>query len=297
MKILFWFISIGIMCASFAISAESIIEVNALNYPVWIERDQQKIPIGPGYQLNQDDVIKTGQYGRAWLSLEDGSVVKLGQNAQFKITTAQYVGQNDGSILKAAFNVLKGAFRFTTSFFDARRKIPHQISIKIGAITAGIRGTDIWGRANDAEDFVTLLEGLIEVNAEGEQTIMLSEPLSLYKKKRDQKADEVTVVDLTTVKKLGAETELSTDEGIATTSGIYDLVLMSLNDPSNLLQILDKFYQGGYAVDTMVIEVEGEKFTRVLIKGLVSKQAAENLSRRMIDEFSLQSVWVRKHSF
>ena len=128
-------------------NAETLIRVNALNYPVWIERGTQVIPLLPGSTLASGDMVRTGPSGRAWLSMADGSVIKLGQSAQFKVVEAGYRQQDDNTVLDAALNVIKGAFRFTTAFFKPRRKTPHEVNIKIGTITAGLRGTDIWGRA------------------------------------------------------------------------------------------------------------------------------------------------------
>jgi hypothetical protein len=294
MKLLIPFIFISFMSITVPLQAKSIVVLNSLNYPVWIERQQKIIPLAPGDELNQEDIVKTGSSGRAWLTLADGSVVKLGQAAQFAIREVGYEPQDNRSLLKATLDVIKGAFRFTTSFFNPDRKIPHQVNIKIGAITAGLRGTDVWGRSTESEDFVTLLEGEIEVTAKGEQSTSLSEPFTLYLKKRDQPADPITRVDINTVSKLGAETELSEELGVASINGEYDLVLMSLQYPANLDQVLKTFRQDGYAVAQEAVEIDDQQYTRLLLKGLVSRQAAENLSQRLIGDYELPSVWIKK---
>lgn len=297
MKILLPFITIILASFSLINQAQAVVSVNALNYPVWVERDLSIIPLAPGDELLQGDMVKTGQSGRAWLSMQDGSVVKLGQDAQFEISSAEYQQQEENTILKAALNVVKGAFRFTTSFFNPQRKTPHQVNIKIGAITAGIRGTDIWGRSNDEEDFVTLLEGTIEVTAEGEGQAILSEPLSLYLKKRNQPADPVTLVDMDTVQSLGAETELSHDLGTAGIDGKYELVLMSVKDAQSVESVLERFHQQGYAVETVSAEVNDEIYTRIVLKGFDSRATASQAIERIQNELDLNAVWVNNSIF
>lgn len=297
MKILHPFIPIGFLMISLAAVADSIISVNALNYPAWIERNQQLIPLAPGSELHDGDIIKTGQSGRVWLSMWDGSVVKLGQGAEFKITSVEYEKENYNEVLKATLNVIKGAFRFTTSFFKPKRKSAHQVNIKIGAITAGLRGTDIWGRSTEVEDFVTLLEGSIMVEAEGTASAVLSEPLTLYLKKRGQAPEPLSLVEATSLQKLGQETELSAGEGIASIAGEYELVLMSGQNPDGIQRALRRFQQQGYAVQTMPVEINGEQYTRLVLQGFVSPQAASALSYRLKQDFNLQDVWMRKRSF
>ena len=87
-------------------TANAIVRVNAMNYPVWKERGQEIIPLLPGSVLSNGDLIKTGAGGRAWLSMADGSVVKLGESAQFRIESARY-HEGENTILKAAFNVIR----------------------------------------------------------------------------------------------------------------------------------------------------------------------------------------------
>jgi len=296
MKILLPFIFISLLPLSMTSGADPLISIDSLNYPVWIERENKIIPLAPGDQLNEGDLIKTGSSGRAWLSMQDGSVIKLGQDVDFKIKSAAYAQQANNSVLKAALDVVKGAFRFTTSFFSPKRKTAHQVNIKIGAITAGLRSTDIWGRASDEEDFVALLDGSINISAEGQDSAILSAPLSLYVKKRHRPAEPISSVDLATVQILGAETELSEELGIARIDGEFEIVLMSFNNPDNASRALKRFHLAGYAVEAMKVETHGIKYTRIVLKGLISNQAATNLFKRMEKEFSLQNYWILKRS-
>ena len=282
---------------SFAIHASSLISVDSVNYPVWVQRDNQSIPLAPGDELLQGDIVQTGSSGRAWLSMNDGTVVKLGQATQFAVREIGYQQQQDESVLKAAIDVVKGAFRLTTGFFTPKRQTAHQVDARIGAITVGIRGTDIWGRAGDDQDFVALLEGIIDVFSGDEPSVRMDQPLSLYLKPKDQPAAPVQSVAEEKVAELGQQTELVSELGIASINGTYDLVLMSLQDEALVDSIIQRFHEAGYAVKTERFSFNDTQYTRLILQGFVDKQAAQNLRGRISDEFLLQDVWVKKRSF
>ena len=91
-------------------NAKAVVSVNSLNFPVWVERGEQLEPLAPGDKLLVGDVVQTGSKGRVWLSIEDGSVVKLGQETRFVVNQAKFQSEENETILEAGFNVLKGAF-------------------------------------------------------------------------------------------------------------------------------------------------------------------------------------------
>lgn len=284
-----------LFCLPLSVHSESNVSVNSLNYPVWAERDQSVVALSVGDELENGDVIKTGENGRAWLSMADGSVIKLGQGAQFQIKKASYVDNDQGTVLDVALNVLKGAFRFTTGFFNSKRRTPHQVNVQIGAITAGLRGTDIWGRNTESEDFVTLLDGAINVVADGEIPTRIDQPLALYSKKTGMPAEMSTIsVPLSSI--LAMETELSKAEGIASIEGQYDLMLMSLMDGAFALDNMNRFKQAGYGVKKQFVTLGEQRFTRLFLPGFSTREAAQNQSIMLADRFGLDSLWIKKNN-
>lgn len=288
------FLLFGLILLSTSARSESIFAVNAVNYPIWIERDQQFIPVAPGDELKDGDVVNTGRHGRAWLSMSDGSMVKLGKEARFEITAAGYQQEGDNSILNAALDVVRGVFRFTTSFLQPERESGHEVSISIGSITVDMRGTDIWAHSTIAEDSVILLEGSISVEAEGEPVVYLFDPLSFYLKKRGQAPDPVKIIDMETVNELAVETELSFDLGIATTEGDYQLVFMSALDASNLNGLRQIIQQQGYAARPMTAEVDGVIYTRLVLPGFASLETAVSAAELLKTELLLPDIWINK---
>ena len=288
------FILLFISCSATAAQSTYI---NALNYPVWAERNQSRITLSPGSPLLNGDIVQTGSMGRAWIALADGSVVKLGQDTRFEIRSAELQQQQQGALLSAALNVIRGAFRFTSGFFAAKFTSKHQVNIRIGAVTVGIRGTDIWGRSSADEDFVALLDGNITVESAGDASVVLDQPLSRYLKKTAPAEAVIDSLSKSELEILAGETELAVEQGIANIDGGFELVLMSLSDPKSVTLMVKKFEQAGYALNIEPVIVNFEKFQRLKISGFVSRQAAKSLAEQLQHEFKLDSVWVKAVDF
>src|SRR5262245_54728163 len=173
--------------------------VEAVQYPAWLERGGAKVPLTPGTALQALDKLQTGGNARVQLRLAEGSAVKLGENAQFVIERAE----DRGGIFRGALQVLTGAFRFTSQAVSR----PKDISIKVKNVTAGIRGTDLWGKSTDERDLVCLLEGKISVGSEGHPTVTLDQPLDFYQR-RPGADPQVAKVDAKQVQEWALETEI-----------------------------------------------------------------------------------------
>jgi hypothetical protein len=132
--------------------------------------NNSRVPLAPGVALGSLDKVVTGDNGRLLLRLADGSTVKLGEKARLNLTQAEATRDNDVTTLQATLNVLVGAFRFTTNAFDKLQN-RRTVDIKISTVTAGIRGTDLWGAQRPDREIVCLIEGNITVDRELGSTI------------------------------------------------------------------------------------------------------------------------------
>src|SRR6476659_3082205 len=177
--------------------------VEAVQYPAWLERGGAAVPLTPGTPLRANDQLRTGSNARVQLKMSEGSTVKLGENAKFIIDKTETRG-----VFTATLSVIAGAFRFTT---DALRKATRRdITIKVKNVTAGIRGTDLWGKSTDERDLVCLLEGKIAVGSEGHPSVTLDQPLDFYQRPRGGDPS-VAKVDEKQIAIWAQETELSDD--------------------------------------------------------------------------------------
>src|SRR6266850_4880725 len=186
--------------------AQAAASVEGVQMPAWVERNGRRTPLLPGMELQAGDQIFTGAGSRALLRLSEGSIVKLGENGTLRLTEMSR-GQE---IFKATLGVLQGAFRFTTELIGAKRK--REIDIRVASVTAGIRGTDLWGRSRKDNEIVCLIEGAIEVGAEGEALQKMDQPLQFYRRV-DAKTQPVGKVDDKQLTQWAAETEIEDGKG------------------------------------------------------------------------------------
>ena len=224
------------LLGSTAIRAE-IATVEAVQYPAWLERGGTTVPLVPGTRLQPKDRLRTGADARVRLQMGEGSAVKLGEKAQFVIESAE-----DRSIFKAALGVLAGAFRFTTSPLSTRKR---DFSIKAKTVTAGIRGTDLWGKSTGERDLVCLLEGKITVGAEGHPTVTMDQPLDFYQKPRDG-APSVAKVDPKQVEEWAKETEVQPDGPAALAGGKWRVVAAAKPARDEALKLNRQLRRDGY---------------------------------------------------
>jgi hypothetical protein len=224
-----------------ALSARAEIgTVEAVQYPAWLERGGNAVPLVPGTRLQPKDALRTGGNARVQVRLGEGSAVKLGENARFVVERAE-----DRSIFRATLSVLAGAFRFTTNPLSNRKR---DVAIKAKTVTAGIRGTDLWGKSTGERDLVCLLEGKITVGAEGHPEVTLDQPLDFYQKPRDG-APSVAKVDPAQVAEWAKETEVSASGAAARADGRWRVVAASRADRDGALAISRRLRRDGFPAE------------------------------------------------
>jgi hypothetical protein len=111
------------------------------------------------------------------------------------------------------------------------------MTITVATVTAGIRGTDLWGKAAPDRDIVCLIEGRIEVSRGGDPTITMDQPLSFYIAPRGQPPLLVQPVNPDQLKQWAAETEVETGRGAARRGGKWKVVLASGESENEVLRV------------------------------------------------------------
>ena len=182
-----------------------VMTVEAVVSPAWVERaGGAREPLQPGLPLQDGDRVLTGSGARALLRVAEGSAVKLGENAQLRVDRLADRGVTADRVVSGTLDVLQGAFRFTTRLFgspQARR----EIDVRIVTVTAGIRGTDVWGKSSSERDVVCLIEGRIFVRHR-EHAFTMQDPLSFFIAGRDGSRQPVAPVPEAQLKEWAAET-------------------------------------------------------------------------------------------
>jgi hypothetical protein len=248
--------------------------VEGVQMPAWVEREGRRFPLQPGMDLKSGDRVFTGAGSRALFKLSEGSLVKLGENGNLNFTTLSPAQE----VFRAALRVLEGAFRFTTDVAVKQRR--REVNITVATVTAGIRGTDLWGRQRQETQIVCLIEGAIEVGAEGEQAVTMDKPLQFYRREKGQ-TQPVGFVDPKQIAEWATETEFVDGRASARRGGRFSAQLASVGSQNEALAVYDKARDAGYPAEIAPTR-QGDKTVYVVrIRNLSSKADADAIAGQL----------------
>ena len=245
--------------------------VEGVQMPAWVERSGRTSPLAAGMALEAGDQVRTGAGSRLLVKLSEGSLVKLGENGTLRI--AEMTPSQD--IFKAALRVFEGAFRFTTDLAAKQRR--RDVNITIATVTAGIRGTDLWGRSRNEREIVCLIEGRIEVGAEGEQAVTMDQPRQFYVRDKGQ-TQPVGFVEPQQLNEWAKETEIERGKGAARLGGKWSVRLATANSQRDALAVYDQVRKAGYPAEIIPLKDGDKRSYLVRIRNLPSKAEAAALA-------------------
>ena len=255
--------------------------VDGVQMPAWLERDGKRVPLAPGMELRAGDRVFSGSGARVQVKLSEGSVVKLGENGRLMFAEMQ-PGKD---LFKATLQVLEGAFRFTTELVGKGKK--REVSVRVSQVTAGIRGTDLWGRSRDDRQIVCLIEGAIDVGADGEKPVRMDKPLQFYQRDKG-KTQPVGLVEAKQLEQWSRETEIEAGKGAARRGGKFIVELVTLDSQSGAGAISRQLQDAGYPAQ-VAQRKEGDKVTyTVRIRQLPSREEAQILANRLKGKFGVK---------
>jgi hypothetical protein len=215
------------------------------------------------------------------VKLSEGSVVKLGENGRLVFAEMQ-PGKD---LFKATLQVLEGAFRFTTELVGKGKK--REVSVRVSQVTAGIRGTDLWGRSRDDRQIVCLIEGAIDVGAAGEKPVRMDKPLQFYQRDKG-KTQPVGLVEAKQLEQWSRETEIEAGKGAARRGGKFIVELATFDSQSGAGAISRQLQDAGYPAQ-VAQRKEGDKVTyTVRIRQLPSREEAQILANRLKGKFGVK---------
>ena len=251
--------------------------VEGIQLPAWVTRDGKRQPLAIGTELQNSDEVSTGGNSRLLLRLGDGSVVKLGENGRLQLS--DLVQKRKQGFLAATLKVLEGAFRFTTDV-ALKARGSRDITVQFPTITAGIRGTDIWGKNLGDKEVVVLIEGKITVTRTGDLPVEMKDPLT-YLQAPKTGAATVEAVPMEQLKAWAAETEISDGAGALRKGGRWKLYLGNYQQQLEALSLYDSLRREGYPVRIQPGQADGGQIYRLRLAGFSSEQEANALGARL----------------
>lgn len=265
--------------------------VSRVQLPAWVQRGNVVKPLSPGFNLQSNDVVHTGTGARLLLKMSEGSDIKLGENAQLMI--GNLGPSEDKSVFKAALNVLQGAFRFTTNKVLKNQR--RDVNVRIATVTAGIRGTDLWGKAATDKDIVCLIEGHIAVAKEGYPEVEMKDPLSFYIAPKNKDPLPVAPVPGEKLKEWAQETEIANDQAVMSPNGQWGVNVLDLKTQQDALIWYDKLRNAGYPALIRTSKTGKTSRYHIRILGLANEEAANSLAERLHVEFGVSDQLLLPH--
>jgi len=225
------------------------------------------------------------------IQLAEGSAVKLGENAQLDLNA---LGWRENRVFTAALDVARGAFRFTTDVF-AKMQQKRAVNVRIATITAGIRGTDLWGSSDAERDLVCLLEGRITVWHPQDEVREMSEALSFYVVPKGGAPDPVGRVDPEQIRKWSAQTEVQAGSGYVRRGGQWKVELAVVEGKTDALALYDRARAAGYAVAIKPLRAQGGGYRYSLrVNQLASQAEADVLAEKLKTSLGLTAPVVTR---
>ena len=259
--------------------------VEGVQMPAWVERGGVRTPIQPGMLLQPGDVIHTGAGSRLMVRMSERSLVKLGENGRLRFTELSVTKE----LFKAALGVLEGAFRFTTDVAVKNRR--RDVSVMVANVTAGVRGTDFWGRSRADTEIVCLIEGAIEVAAPGEQPLAMNQARQFYRRVAGR-AQPIGFVEPEQLAQWAQETEIQPGRGALRSGGRFQVILARAANQAEALSVFDELRAAGYPAEIRPLKEAGQTVYVVRIRSLPSRAEAKALASALRGRFGVSEPQV-----
>jgi cell division septation protein DedD len=156
----------------------------------------------------------------------------------------------------------------------------------VATVTAGIRGTDLWGKSAPDRQVVCLIEGAIEVGAEGEKPALMDQPRQFYRREKGQ-TQPIGFVEAAQLGEWARETDIAAGAGAARRGGKWKVILASADTQAAALALYDQVRDGGYAAEIRPANAGGKLVYRVRIANLPSKAEGEMLAASLRGRFGI----------
>jgi catechol 2,3-dioxygenase-like lactoylglutathione lyase family enzyme len=264
-----------LLCAGMTATARTL-TVDAVLSPAWVEHaGGAREPLAPGLVLRNGDFVLTGAGARVLLRMAEGSAIKLGENARLGVDNMSDQTSATDRLVSGALDVVQGAFRFTTRFFGTSRA-RRDVKLRIATVTAGIRGTDVWGKSSAARDVVCLIEGRIFVQ-HLEQAFTMQEPLSFFIAGRDGSRQPVAPVPQAQLQEWATETEIAPASGASRRGGKHR-VTFAVDDENAAAALAGRLRDAGYPARVRAHRVNEALRYAVDLAGIASLEDATQLT-------------------
>lgn len=164
--------------------------------------------------------------------------------------------------------------------------------MRIANVTAGIRGTDLWGKAATDRDIVCLIDGRISVQRGDDAAITLSDPLTFYVAPKGRAPLPVRPVDPQQLQRWAQETDIEENGPALAVDGAWTVHLESLSSAAAAARSQAQLEARGLPVSVQTADIGGKTYHRVSLSGFGSWQGALAFKNGMAAKLGFVTAWV-----
>ena len=250
--------SLVLATASLAHAASA--DVQAVQYPAWLERNGQKTPLSPGDGLRGGDIVLGGDDSRILLGMTDGAQIKLGGNSRFTIEKLNIQTRAGNTTVDAGFKLAEGFFRYSSSVLG-KLSGKRSIDLTVRTATIGIRGTDYWAMTDVEHDAVCVFDGKVEVATKDQGTISLDQPTAFWARFFDKPAAPAGNATPAQLAKFIASVEPTPGNGVAIVNGRWRVLAGELDKQGEARDLAARLREAGYPAE--VAKSQGKHEVRI----------------------------------
>jgi len=257
--------------------------VEGVRMPIWVEQDGVMSALAPGMRLHTTDAVTTGEGGRLLLRLDDGALVRLGENAQLALDDLKSSkGMDSGHI---AVSVKKGSFRLKTG---GLKKL---VNVTAGSLAASGSSMDICGRASDERDAIALMaKGRANVEHDSASHATLTRARTFVDALNGGSLNAVNKVNPKDYASWIAQTDLQSGKGVVTRKGHWKVDLGAFQQRAEAESVRQSVDKEGYAVTLFPANIQDKTYWRPQVLHFKTQHdavvAAEQL-RSIFDTLSI----------
>ena len=301
--------------------ASPVAKVTALISPAWVQKDNDKIGLTNGSDLEIGDFIITGTSGRvemqlwpnASLHLYADSVISLmpSSNAEASASDSQPVVQmlqgkicvdykpelNPGSVFEVNIgNTIVTAIHHRSDICLLRQDGLSSVELRTGSVQVthavdpnmiilSRAGTELRIDDDGAYELLSPGNAAISTNAEqpftSETAIETETPVDIPAALKD---------DFAVVETAAEESEPTIDN--KTSRYVYTVYLFSTRSEGNANRVNQRFQNAGHKSEIIVTGKDANTRYRVAVSGFKSRQSAEEFSNSIIGKLGISETWI-----
>lgn len=255
-----------------AAKQEIIARVEKVQFPAWVERGGIRASIKSGWAIFTADRILTGSDGRVELGTAGGGDLKIGGDADVRMTPAfEFTGGSEPSLL----TVRRGSVQYAASM---TRTGTAGTTLEFGdAITANVVSGRMVGRVDSSEAMIALVDAVVKISGPKLNPGTMREPGTFLRVPRQGRAQTVTKVPDERLARWLSQAQSISGRPALTAEGTWDVSLNSGYGLKQLETMACRVQRRGFPAEIYPVKEPGKlTWYRVVVRRFATKGDAVN---------------------